>query len=141
MDKKLLSDYIDACAMVKETEQEIKKLKQKKIKIAEGVVKGSNPEFPYQPRNFHIHGTEFGYADDMNLRRKEKVLEERKKRAEEIKTQTEEWMNSIPLRMQRIVKYKIFEGLSWEETAGRLGRKANGDSLRMEFHNFMKKIK
>lgn len=138
MDKKILSDYIDACEMVKETEREMKKLKQKKTRMAKGVVKGSNPDFPYQPQNFHISGSEFGYRDDRNLRRMEKALEERKKKAEEIKTQTEEWLNSIPVRMQRIVKYKIFEGLSWEETAGRIGRKATGNSIRMELERFLR---
>ncbi len=138
MDKKILSDYIDACEIVKETEQEMKKLEQKKMRMVKGVVKGSNPDFPYQPQNFHISGAEFGYRDDRNLRRIEKALEERKKKAEEIKTQTEEWMNGIPVRMQRIVKYKIFEGLSWEETAERIGRKATGDSVKKEYQRFMK---
>lgn len=138
MDRKVLSDYMDACAMVKETEREIQKLREKKSRVVEGVVKGSNPDFPYRPQNFHISGTEFGYGDDRNLRRQEKVLEERKGRAEAIKAQTEEWMGDIPMRMQRIIKYKIFEGLSWEETAARMGRKATGNSIRMELERFLK---
>lgn len=121
MDKKILSDYIDACELVEETEQEIKNIRKKKIPSMLGNVKGSNPEFPYQPQHFRISGAEFDYGDDRNLRRLEKALAERKEKAEEIKVQTEEWMNTISMRMQRIIKYKIFQGLTWEETAARIG--------------------
>ena len=138
MDKKILSEYIDACELVEETEQEIKNIRKKKIPSILGNVKGSNPEFPYQPKNFYISGAEFDYGDDRNLRRLEKALTERKEKAEEIKVQTEEWMNTIPMRMQRIIKYKIFQGLTWGETAEKIGRKATGDSIRMEMERFFK---
>ena len=138
MDKQILMDYIDACELVKETEEDIRKLKRKKTQTVQGSVKGSNPEFPYQEQHFHISGTEFDYQDDRELRRYERILEERKARAEEIKVQVEEWMNTIPLRMQRIIKYKIFEGLSWEQTAAKMGRKATAYSVRKEFTNFLK---
>ena len=52
--------------------------------------------------------------------------------------QTEEWMNTSPMRMQRIIKYKIFQGLTWGETAEKIGRKATGDSIRMEMERFFK---
>lgn len=65
-------------------------------------------------------------------------MTERKEKAEEIKAQTEEWMNTIPMRMQRIIKYKIFQGLTWGETAEKIGRKATGDSIRMEMERFFK---
>ena len=38
--------------------------------------------------------------------------------------------------MQRIIKYKIFEGDSWEETARRIGRNATGDSVKKEYQRF-----
>ncbi len=139
MDKKILSDYIDACELVEETEQEIKNIRKKKIPSMLGNVKGSNPEFPYQPQHFRISGAEFDYGDDRNLRRLEKALAERKEKAEEIKVQTEEWMNTISMRMQRIIKYKIFQGLTWEETAARIGRKATGDSVKKEYQRFFDK--
>ena len=47
-------------------------------------------------------------------------------------------MNTIPVRMQRIIQYKIFENLSWEEVAKKMGRKATGNSLRMELERFLK---
>ena len=42
MDKKILSDYIDACAVIRETEEEIRKLEKKK-KVVQDKVTGSNP--------------------------------------------------------------------------------------------------
>ncbi len=134
MDKGILSEYMDACAMIKETEQEIRKLRARKT--VEDVVRGSNGSFPYQPRNFHISGTVSGSGTERKVRRQEQILEERKERAEEIKTETESWMNTIPMRMQRIIKYKIFEGMSWEEAAVKIGRRATGEGIRKEFERF-----
>ena len=56
MDKKILSDYIDACAVIRETEEEIRKLEKKK-KVVQDKVTGSNPEWPYEPRSFSLGGT------------------------------------------------------------------------------------
>ncbi|MCI9026335.1 MAG: RNA polymerase subunit sigma-70, partial [Dorea sp.] len=81
----------------------------------------------------------FTYLDDSSLRMEEKLLEQRKESAEKIKRRVEEWMLTIPIRMQRIIRYKIFEERTWEQTAVKIGRKATGDSVRMEFNNFMKK--
>lgn len=138
MDKRILYDYIDACELIKETEEEIRKLRKKKKTITRTSVSGSNPEFPYNPQHFEIEGTTFTHKDDSNLREEEKILEERKKNAEKIKLEVERWMNTIPNRMQRIIKRKIFDELTWQQVAQKMGRKATGDSIRMEFNNFMK---
>ena len=138
MDKNILNDYIDACALVQETERDIRALKKKRKTIIQTNVSGSNPDFPYQPQHFKIEGTTFTYADDSALRWDEGLLERRKANSEKIKLNVEEWMLTIPARMQRIIRWKLFEGLTWEETAAKLGRKATGDSVRMEFTNFMK---
>lgn len=61
--------------------------------------------------------------------------------AAEIKEQVEDWMEDIPIRMRRIVKYKFFEGMTWEETAAKIGRKATGDSIRKDFQRFLKRNK
>lgn len=138
MDKSILQEYIDACELIKETEQEIKKLNQKKQTIVQTNVKGSNPEFPYQEQHFRIQGTTFTVKDASRLRYELAALEKRKENAERIKLQVEEWMLSIPLRMQRIVKYRYFEKLSWGQVAKKMGRKATADSVRMELKNFLK---
>ena len=138
MNKNILNDYIDACALIKETERDIRALKKKRKTIIQTNVSGSNPDFPYQPQHFKIEGTAFTCADDSVLRRDEGLLERRKANAEKIKQNVEEWMLTIPARMQRIIRWKFFEDLTWEEVAVKMGRKATGDSVRMEFANFMK---
>ena len=138
MDKNILNDYIDACALVQETERDIRALKKKRKTIIQTNVSGSNPDFPYQPQHFKIEGTTFNYADDSALRWDEGLLERRKANAKKIKLNVEEWMLTIPARMQRIIRWKFLEELTWEEVAVKMGRKATGDSVRMEFTNFMK---
>ena len=64
-------------------------------------------------------------------------MEERKAAAQAIKLQVEAWMLTIPQRMQRIIRYKIFDEMTWAEVAAKMGRKATADSVRMEFQKFM----
>ena len=109
MDKNILNDYIDACALVQETERDIRALKKKRKTIIQTNVSGSNPDFPYQPQHFKIEGTTFTYADDSALRWDEGLLE----------------------------RWKFLEELTWEEVAVKMGRKATGDSVRLEFQRFM----
>ncbi len=138
MNKQILSEYIDACELIKETEEDIKRLNKRKQMIIQANVKGSNPEFPYQEKHFKIKGSPFSYVDDSELQYQEKILEERKAKAEAIKRKVEEWMNMLPVRMQRIIRMRYFEKMAWEEIAKRMGRKATADSVRMEFKNFLK---
>ena len=140
IDKKILNDYIDACRLIKETEADICRLKKKRKTVIQTNVKGSNPRFPYQEQHFKVQGTAFTYQDDGNLRLEEMLLEQRRENAEKIKRQVEEWMLTIPIRMQRIIRYKIFEEMTWEQTAAKIGRKATGDSVRMEFERFMRDL-
>ena len=137
LDKTILQGYIDACELVRETESEIQKLNRKKKTVIQTNVKGSMHEFPYVEQHFKIQGTTFTVEDDSNLRYEEKLLEQRKANAEQIKLQVEEWMLKLPLRMQRIVKYRYLEGLPWEKVAIKMGRKATADSVRMEMKNFL----
>ncbi len=138
MDKTILQDYIDACELVKETEAEIHKLNRKKKTVIQTNVKGSMHEFPYVEQHFKIQGTAFTMKDDSHLRYEEKLLERQKANAEQVKLQVEEWMLTLPSRMQRIVKYRYLEGLTWEKVAIKMGRKATADSVRMELNNFLK---
>lgn len=138
MDKNILSQYIDACELIRETEEEIKKLNRKKKTVIQTNVSGSNPDFPYNPQHFKIQGTTFNYADDSQLRYQKKILEERKSQTEQLKTNVEEWLNTIPPRMQRIIKYKVFEELTWQQVAGKMGRRATEESIKKEFQRFFK---
>lgn len=139
MDKQILDQYIDACALIEETEKDIQKLRQKKRTVIQTNVSGSNPEHPYNPQHFKIQGTTFTLREDSQLRMEEKLLEKRKADAEKIKIQVEEWMNTIPQRMQRIIKYKVFENLTWQQVAKKMGRKATEISLKKEYQRFFEK--
>lgn len=136
MDKRILNDYIDACAVIRETEAEIRKL-EKKRKLVQDKVTGSNPEWPYEPRSFSLGGTVETVADANRLNFEKHILEMQKEDAEKIKKQVEEWMLTVPIRMQRIIRYKIFKELTWEEVAVLM--RGTENSLKKEFERFMKK--
>ena len=138
MDKTVLNDYIDACENIKDTEKHIARLKKRKKTVIQTNVSGSNPEFPYEKKHFKVQGVQFSYTDEDRLKKEEAVLEERKANAEELKLEVDQWMNTIPNRMQRIIRYKIFDGMTWEQVAQRIGRNATADSVRMEYNNFLK---
>lgn len=139
MDKEILKQYIDACEQVKEAKADILRLKKNRKKIVQDRVSGSAHEFPYTAQSFHIEGLSYPVVKDPDeLDRREAILQERLQKAEEIKRQVEAWMLTIPQRMQRIIRYREFEELSWNEVAIRMGRKATADSVRMEYANFMK---
>lgn len=138
MDKTILQEYIDACELIRETEEDIRRLRRKKQTVIQTNVKGSNPDFPYQEQHFRVQGTALTYTEDSWLRAEEALLEERKSRAEEVKRQVEQWMLTIPMRMQRIIRFKIFQCMTWEEVAVRMGGRATADSVRKEFEKIIK---
>ena len=122
-----------------ETKEEIRKLKKNRKRILADTVKGSSYDFPYTLKTYRTEGLAYSVLKDPDeLDRLEVVLKERLQNAERIKHQVEMWLNTIPMRMQRIIRYKIFEGLTWAEVATRMGRKATPDGIRKEYENFMK---
>lgn len=138
MDKSILYQYIDACELVKDTEKEIQKIKQKRRNIVQDKVKGSMYDFPFAPQSFVIRGIEYSEDDEKKLREQEQLIEKQKAAAEAIKLEVEAWMAAIPMRMRRIIRYKIFEGLTWKEVAERMGRKNTENGIKKEFERFMK---
>lgn len=140
MDKEILTQYIDACELIKETEREIQKLRQRRKVILQDSVKGSMHEFPYAAQSYHIEGLAYATVRTPSLLDdEEKLLEERRAAAAEIKVRVEAWLNTIPQRMQRIIRMKIFEEMTWAQVAVRMGRKATADGVKMEFRRFMEK--
>lgn len=138
MNKQILEQYIDACELIKDTKDEIRKLRKHRSQIQQDSVKGSSHEFPYTLQTYHLEG--LGYAavkDPDELDRMEKLLEERIRNAEKIKRQVEAWLNTVSPRMQRIIRYRIFEELTWVQVAVKMGRKATEEGIRKEFIRFM----
>lgn len=139
MDKQILEQYIDACELIKDTKEEIGKLRKRRRQIQKDSVKGSAQEFPYTLQTYHLEG--LGYAtvkDPDELDRMEELLAERIRNAERIKRQVETWLNTVSPRMQRIIRYRVFDDMTWAQVAVKMGRKATADSVRMEYTNFMK---
>lgn len=138
VDKDILSQYIDACAIIRETEEDIRKIKRKRKTIVQGVVKGSSQGFPYTPQNFHIEGIPYSVVQDPgSLEMEEQLLGQQKANAQALKLEVETWMLTIPMRMQRIIKMKFFEEKTWGEVANRMGRKATENGIKKEFERFM----
>ncbi|WP_343248779.1 RNA polymerase subunit sigma-70 [Diplocloster hominis] len=135
MRKEILEEYIDACELVKETENDIKYLKKKKSMsdIGEGPVN----KFSNTDKCIEAAGTEVMQDKDWQLHLEEKLLEERKKNAEYVKLQAEEFLNTVPARMQRIIRFKVFQRLTWEAVAVKMGRGATGESVKKEYFRFL----
>lgn len=138
MNKRILEEYIDACELIRETEEDIRKLEKKQNSIQQDSVQGSNPEFPYQKTHIHIEGIKASPSVDNRIIKEKKLLEERKKNAERIKLDVQEFLNTVSPRMQRIIRMRCFEEETWEHVAMRLGRSATGESVRKEFENLLK---
>ena len=105
--------------------------------VVQDKVRGSNPDWPYEERSFSLGGSVETAADAFTLAREKRILEEQRKVASDLKLGVEEWMKEIPFRMQRIIRYKFFNRLSWEEVAMLMGRKYTAGSVRMEYQRFM----
>lgn len=136
LNKDILMDYIDACELVKETEADIQKLR--KTEEVHDKVSGSNPDFPFQAQNFNISGQVEHYMESSELEKEKQLLQDRMVKARYKKIIVEKWMANAPARIQRLVRLKYFERLSWEQVAERLGGNSSGESIKKEFQRFMK---
>ena len=138
MDKRILEDYIDACKVVEETKEEIRKLKKNKRRILTDTVKGSAHDFPYTLQTYRTEGLAYSVVKDPDeLDRLEETLKERLQNAERIKHDVETWLNTISVRMQRIIRYRVFDELPWNDVAIRMGRRATAESVKKEYQRFM----
>lgn len=137
MDKDILKQYIDACESVKETEEQIRQLRKNRKTVVVDAVKGSMHDFPFAAKSFKVAGITHSVLEDPGqLDREELLLEERKAAAAQIKSQVEAWLNTIPVRMQRIIRYRDFEELTWRQVAMKMGRRATEESVKKEYQRF-----
>ena len=138
MDKNILVQCCDAGALWDVAEADLQKIKKRKQTIVQDSVKGSMHNFPYSGKTFHLEGVA-GDVEKMNKEEEyqEALAQKRKDAAMAIRKQVDEWMLTISPRMQRIIRYKVFDNLTWGEVAVRMGRKATADGVRMEFQRFM----
>lgn len=123
--KNLLKQYKSLQEEIKELDKKIVKTEKKKIQVEHDKVKGSNPYFPYQPRNFTIEGYNYQEADKKQerLNRYNKLLIKRKEKCEEMKISIEEFISNIPdSRTRRVFQYRYIDNLSWYKIARRIGK-------------------
>lgn len=123
--------------MVKETEEDIRSLQKKEI--VHDKLYRSNPDFSYQPVSFSVAGEKTLSLEEDALEKEKELFRQRKNKAAQIKAEVDKLMNNVPARIQRIIKYKFFERLSWKSVALRKGRTVTADRVRMELEKFFHK--
>lgn len=117
--KKLLTQYTDLQAEIKDLEKRIKKLEN--FKVEHDKVVGSDSEFPYRPRSFKIEG--YNIRDIDRLNELKEVLIERKIKCEELKLEIEKFISNIPdSRTRRVFQYRYIDGLTWLQIAMRMNK-------------------
>lgn len=136
--RELVKQYVDAAELVEETLADLEELNWKK-NVARDTVRGSNPEFPYEPRSFSVSGVAITFAEADKLKEQGRVLEERYKAAVAVKEAAEKFICNAPPRIQRIIRWRYIKGLSWDETALKIGGRASAESIRKEMNRFLKK--
>ena len=138
--RQILNEYIDACELIRETEEDIRRLEKFRTATVHVKVKGSMPDFPYLEQGINIGGVQYDTRNEGQLMIEKQLLDERRKAADTIRLQAEEIINRAPIRMQRIIRYKCVERLSWRETAKRMGGNCTEESIRKEFERFLKSL-
>lgn len=120
--KELLKQYSDLQKEIKELEQRIERVKNKKAQVVTDSVKGSSKYFPYVERSFVITGLEED-KKEQQLEKLNNVLKKRKTKCEELKLQIEEFINTIPdSRTRRVFSLRYIDGLNWLQIARKIER-------------------
>ena len=121
MDKKMLEDYKRLGDQIIALEQQIKNLEEQAARYEFGAVKGSNPDFPYQPMAFHVSGYNIR-TDEEKRQRIENLkirLGKKKVAAEEERLAVQEFIAGIEdSTLQLIFTYRYIDGMT-QEVVGR----------------------
>ncbi|OLS02016.1 hypothetical protein [Tissierella creatinophila] len=134
--KKTLKQYNSLIKEIKELNEEIERMKNKKYSYEKDSVTGSNSEFPYQPMNFNIEGI---VTIDTTV--KEKILINRKYKCEEIKLEIEKFISDIPDSLtRRVFRYRYIDNLEWLPIARRIGRHDESYPRKMIHDRYLEKI-
>lgn len=119
--KELLQQYIDLQAEIKDLERRICKLENQVDRIEHDSVIGSDSEFPFTERPFHIQG--LNVKKQKRLKRLKRLLAKRKDTCEEMKIEIEEFIDTIPdSRTRRVFQYRYIDELPWQQIAFKIGK-------------------
>lgn len=136
--KKKLEEYIDACKLAEDLERDLREFKRIVGEFKADKVKGSMCDFPYTEVTYSVEGSSYKKADLELIYREQARKAERLRRCRKLKAEVEEYMQNIPMRMQRIINYRIFDKLPWNAVADKMGGSATGESVRKECSRFFK---
>ena len=127
MNRSMLEQYVDLCMQILEAEEDLRELRRQKDLVRVDTVKGSNAEYPYQPRSFRIVGTDQkAMQNTTEIRKLHEIIRQRQENADRMRVEIETWMNTLPANIQRIVRMKYIRGATWENVSQYLGyRSAN----------------
>ena len=131
----VLNDYVDACELVRETEDDIAELEQKQSVVTSDKVKGSMNEHPYTQQSFNIEGLAYDEKRNERLTKERDILSKRREKANSVRLQALEVINQAPIRIQRIIRFRYEKKLTWEEVADRMKGSTSG-GLKMELKRF-----
>ena len=134
LSKKDFEDYQKIGLRISALQDRIQKLEEMEAQYEYGAVKGSNPDFPYQPMNFHVSGYNIR-ADEkkrlkiaaLKLQLGKEIEKEERKRLE-----VEEFINGIEDRTDNLIfTYYYLDKMSQEEIAQKLGMERSNVSRRI----------
>lgn len=124
MTKKELEQYRIIQLKIESLERRILALKKLRSETQNGIVIGSNPEFPYQEIHYHLEG----YNVSKEMERKEKIdrlireLEGARIQATDAYIRTEEFIKSIrDHELATIFAMVYIEGMTQNEVAEKFG--------------------
>jgi archaellum component FlaC len=101
-------------------------------------VKGSNPYFPYEERNFTITGINYGEHNKKTQRLKRK-LNRKVEELIDLVEETYEYIDNIDDSLIRqIITLRYVNGLAWEQVAASIGGNNTADSVRKIAERFLK---
>ena len=112
--KELLKQYCDLQKEIKELEQKIERLRNKRAQIVSDSVKGSSKCFPYIERTFIVTGIEQINYKEQQIEKLSNILFKRRAKCKEMALEIEEFINTIPnSKTRRIFSLKYGERLNW----------------------------
>lgn len=140
MTRELLKQYPSILQEIPEIDKKIKRTQSELEKlIAEGMVVDSVSGGSGGTQHFRIEGMPMG--DIQRKRAYLETLKTKKSKMENEKYEIEMFFNGLnDYRMRRIIRYKFFDELRWQDVAERMGGKCTESSVKKEFERFMKSV-
>ena len=140
MTRELLKQYPSILQELQEIDKKIRKTQDEINKLsAEGTVVDSVSGGSGGTQHFRIEGMP---SKSIQLKRAHlNSLQMRKSYMELQKQEVEIFLNELDdYRMRRIIRYRFFEGLHWQEVADKMGGNCTENSVKKEFERFYKAV-